>query len=79
MTRSRTRSRRRNRRDTVLRDMRDQGYITPSEYADDLAGPLPTQDDLTPPQEKSESPYFTSWVRQQVVDHFGPFRPSAAT
>ena len=29
----------RNRRDTVLRYMRDQGYITPSEYTDDLAGP----------------------------------------
>ncbi|MGN6190452.1 MAG: transglycosylase domain-containing protein [Conexibacter sp.] len=64
----------RNRRDTVLRYMRDQGYITPSEYATDLEDPLPTQDDLTPPTEKSESPYFTSWVRQQVVDHFGPFR-----
>ncbi|HKG40027.1 MAG TPA: transglycosylase domain-containing protein [Conexibacter sp.] len=62
------------RRDTVLRYMRDQGYITPSEYTDDLQDPLPTQNDLTPPQEKSESPYFTSWVRQQVVDHFGPFR-----
>jgi penicillin-binding protein 1A len=64
----------RNRRDTVLRYMRDQGYITPSEYTTDLQDPLPTQADLTPPQEKSESPYFTSWVRQQVVDHFGPFR-----
>ncbi len=64
----------RNRRDTVLRYMRDQGYITPSEYIDDIQDPLPTQNDLTPPQEKSESPYFTSWVRQQVVDHFGPFR-----
>jgi penicillin-binding protein 1A len=62
----------RNRRDTVLRYMRDQGYITPSEYVDDVQDPLPTQDDLTPPVEKSESPYFTSWVRQQVVDHFGP-------
>jgi penicillin-binding protein 1A len=62
------------RRDTVLRYMRDQGYISPSEYVDDLQDPLPTQADLTPPQEKSESPYFTSWVRQQVVDHFGPFR-----
>ncbi len=62
------------RRDTVLRYMRDQGYITPSEYATDVQDPLPTQADLTPPQEKSESPYFTSWVRQQVVDHFGPFR-----
>jgi penicillin-binding protein 1A len=64
----------RNRRDVVLRYMRDQGYITSSEYEDDLQDPLPTQADLTPPQEKSESPYFTSWVRQQVVDHFGPFR-----
>jgi len=64
----------RNRRDTVLRYMRDQGYITPSEYAADVEDPLPTQDDLTPPTERSESPYFTSWVRQQVVDHFGPFK-----
>jgi len=64
----------RNRRDTVLRYMRDQGYITPSEYVDDLQDPLPIQDELTPPQERSESPYFTSWVRQQVVDHFGPFK-----
>jgi len=64
----------RNRRDLVLRYMRDQGYITPTEYANDIQDPLPTQDDLTPPQERSESPYFTSWVRQQVVDHFGPFK-----
>jgi penicillin-binding protein 1A len=64
----------RNRRDLVLRYMRDQGYITASEYALDVQDPLPTQDDLTPPQERSESPYFTSWVRQQVVDHLGPFK-----
>ena len=54
--------------------MRDQGY----HHADrvrstDLQDPLPSQTDLTPPQERSQSPYFTSWVRQQVVDHFGPF------
>jgi penicillin-binding protein 1A len=64
----------RHRRDQVLRNMRDQGYITPSEYEHDLQDPLPTQNDLTPPQEKSVEPYFTSWLRQQVVDHFGPFR-----
>ncbi|HYV16605.1 MAG TPA: transglycosylase domain-containing protein [Conexibacter sp.] len=62
------------RRNLVLRKLRDQGYITPSEYATDVQDPLPTQTDLTPPTEKSESPYFTSWVRQQVVDHFGPFK-----
>ncbi len=64
----------RHRRDTVLRYMRDQGYITAAEYLGDIQDPLPTQDDLTPPQERSESPYFTSWVRQQVVDHFGRFK-----
>jgi penicillin-binding protein 1A len=64
----------RHRRDQVLRDMRDQGYITPTEYEQDVQEPIPTQADLTPPQEKSEAPYFTSWLRQQVVDHFGPFR-----
>jgi len=64
----------RRRRDLVLRYMRDQGYITASEYADNLQDPLPTQADLTPPQERSEAPYFTSWVRQQVVDHLGTYR-----
>jgi penicillin-binding protein 1A len=63
----------RRRRDVVLRYMRDQGYITHSQYLGDLQDPLPTQADLTPPQERSEAPYFTSWVRQQVVDHLGPF------
>ena len=64
----------RRRRDLVLRDMRDQGYISASEYDSDTQDPLPTQSDLTPPQEKSDSPYFTSWVRQQVVDDLGPFK-----
>lgn len=62
------------RRDLVLRIMRDLDYITPAEYADHVIEPIPTQADLTPPQEESEAPYFTSWVRQQVVDHFGPFK-----
>ncbi len=64
----------RNRRNQVLRNMRDQGYLTPSEYDTALQDPLPTENDLTPPQEKSNAPYFTSWLRQQVVDHFGPFK-----
>lgn len=62
------------RRDLVLRNMRDQGFITASEYVSNTAEPLPQQADLTPPQEKSAAPYFTSWVRQQVVDDLGPFK-----
>ncbi len=62
------------RRDLVLRYMRDQGYITDSEYVADIAEDLPQQADLTPPQEKSASPYFTSWVRQIAVDQLGAFK-----
>ena len=33
--------------------------------------PLPTRDDLTVPKEDTEYPYFTSWIKQQVVDQLG--------
>ena len=62
------------RRDLVLRYMHDQGYLTDEEYERDRHDPLPTQDDLTPPQEETAAPYFTSWVRQQIVDKYGPFK-----
>jgi penicillin-binding protein 1A len=67
----------RHRRDHVLAVMRDQGFLSPSEEQLATQDPLPTQADLTPPQEKSAAPYFTSWLRQQVVDHFGPFKAFA--
>ena len=62
------------RRNTVLAKMLEQGAITQEQYDDDLAGvgaPLPEPDDIKPPREKSEAPYFTSWLRQQVVDYYG--------
>jgi penicillin-binding protein 1A len=65
------------RRNLVLRDMRDQGSLTESEYESALQEALPTQDDLTPPQEKTQAPYFTSWARQQIVNKFGPTRAFA--
>ena len=33
--------------------------------------PLPEQGDLQPPAEDGEHPYFTSWIKQQVVDRLG--------
>ncbi len=33
--------------------------------------PLPDRGDLQPPVEEGQYPYFTSWVRQQVVDRLG--------
>ncbi|HEX6116205.1 MAG TPA: transglycosylase domain-containing protein [Solirubrobacterales bacterium] len=62
------------RRNLVLSKMLEQGAITQEQYDDDLAGigaPLPDPEDIKPPREKSEAPYFTSWLRQQVVDYYG--------
>ena len=59
------------RRDLVLANMRDQGYITPEEYAEYIEIPIPDAKDLTPPAENSAAPYFTSWLRQQLVDRYG--------
>jgi penicillin-binding protein 1A len=59
------------RRDQVLANMRDDGYITPEEYAEYTALPVPDAKDITPPAENSAAPYFTSWLRQQLVDRYG--------
>jgi penicillin-binding protein 1A len=62
------------RRNLVLSKMLEQGAISQDQYDDDLTGigaPLPAPEDIKPPREKSEAPYFTSWLRQQVVDYYG--------
>ena len=51
--------------------MRDQGYITAEEYASTSAVPIPDSKEITPPAENSAAPYFTSWLRQQLVDRYG--------
>ena len=55
------------RRDLVLQDMVAQGYITRAEYYRYRDAPLPTASDLQQPQEPPAAPYFTSWVRPQIV------------
>ena len=59
------------RRDLVLRYMRDQELLTPQQYQDAIAKPLPERGDLQPPEEDTDYPYFTSWIKQQVVDQLG--------
>ncbi|MDA0163712.1 transglycosylase domain-containing protein [Solirubrobacter ginsenosidimutans] len=59
------------RRDLVLLRMTEQGYLTHDIYLSEKAEPLPTRDDLTFPKEDTEYPYFTSWIKQQVVDRLG--------
>ena len=59
------------RRDLVLQRMLEQGYITREEYDNGVFESLPTSRDVRPPAEDTAYPYFTSWVKQQVVDKFG--------
>ena len=65
------------RRDLVLRDMLAQGYITRPIYNQSVAESIPSKADIQPPREDSEAPYFTTWVKQQVVDRFGAQRAFA--
>jgi penicillin-binding protein 1A len=59
------------RRDLVLARMREAGYLTAGQLAVALAEDVPTRDSIQPPSEDTEHPYFTSWVKQQVVDELG--------
>jgi penicillin-binding protein 1A len=62
------------RRNLVLKRLLEQGYITRAQYDAGIAEALPAKGEIQPPQEKavtSGSTYFTSWIRQQVVDHVG--------
>src|SRR3954453_21092925 len=65
------------RRNLVLQRMLEQRKITYGEYRDGLEEVIPGPSDIRPPHENSvtpATPYFTTWVRQQVVDRFGPQR-----
>ena len=59
------------RRNLVLQRMLEQGYITRPQYELEITEPLPTRQTISPPRETSKDPYFTTWVRQQVVDKVG--------
>ena len=51
--------------------MRDQGYITDDEFVDYSSRPIPRPSQIEPPADDSIAPYFTSWLRQQLVDRYG--------
>ena len=59
------------RRDLVLDRMNEQGYITDEELVEYEAVAIPEEKEIQPPREESEAPYFTSWLRQQLVDRYG--------
>jgi len=59
------------RRNLVLKDMFDQGLLPRSEYTAARLEALPAPIDIKPPTVRSAAPYFTTWIRQQLVDEFG--------
>ncbi len=59
------------RRNLVLDRMHEQGYITTEQYQEGLQQALPAPAAIEPPSLDSEAPYFTAWLRQQLVDRFG--------
>jgi penicillin-binding protein 1A len=63
------------RRNVVLRKMLEQHRLGLAEYRSDVQAVLPTR--VEPPRETgptAATPYFTTWVRQQVVDRYGAQR-----
>jgi penicillin-binding protein 1A len=59
------------RRNEVLANMVSQGDITQDEYNQYSKEPIPKPSQIHTPTEDSLAPYFTSWLRQQLVDKYG--------
>jgi penicillin-binding protein 1A len=64
----------RTRRDVVLRQMYQQGYIPRAIYEESLAQALPAAKDIAAPNqpliEGVDTGYFDAWVGQQVIDRY---------
>jgi penicillin-binding protein 1A len=65
----------RTRRDVVLEQMLQQGYITRAVYDESVNQPLPAAKEIQTPQQPLvdgvDVGYFTSWVQQQVIERYG--------
>src|SRR3954464_14763055 len=59
------------RRNLVLEKMAEQGYISHEQYAEGVKQALPSPHDIEPPTLDSRAPYFTAYLRQQLVERYG--------
>jgi penicillin-binding protein 1A len=62
------------RRNLVLKDMYDQQLLPRDQYVQAREEALPAAVDIKPPTVRTKAPYFTTWVRQQLVDRYGARR-----
>jgi penicillin-binding protein 1A len=65
----------RERREVVLQQMLEQGYISKPIYDESVKQALPAPAEIQAPQEQTiegvDVGYFTSWVQQQVIERYG--------
>jgi penicillin-binding protein 1A len=66
------------RRNLVLAQMLQQGYLRRADYEVSVSQALPAPKDIQPPHqtlvEGVDAGYFTSWVAQQVIERYGATR-----
>jgi penicillin-binding protein 1A len=66
------------RRNVVLAQMLQQGYLTTTEYYESVGQSLPAPKDIQPPHETLaegvDAGYFVSWVTQQLIERYEPTR-----
>ena len=65
----------RERREVVLRQMLEQGYLPRPVYEQSIQQALPGPAEVQTPQQQTvegvDAGYFTSWVQQQVIERYG--------
>jgi penicillin-binding protein 1A len=68
----------RERREVVLRQMLEQGYLSKTVYEQSIQQALPSSTEIQAPEEQTvegvDAGYFTSWAQQQVIERYGAQR-----
>jgi penicillin-binding protein 1A len=64
----------RERRNLVLREMRDQGDIGQADYVHAINQPMPKRQDIRLPGDQGPAQYFANYTKQQLVDRYGSGR-----
>jgi penicillin-binding protein 1A len=59
------------RRNLVLEKMAEQGYISEEQMREGQQQALPPSSSIEPPSVDSRAPYFTAYLRQQLVERYG--------
>jgi penicillin-binding protein 1A len=59
------------RRNLVLEKMYEHGYISHDQMGEGIKQALPAPSDINPPRLDSKAPYFTAYLRQQLLERYG--------